>query len=470
MRLSNYFFNKDRQKLKFFVCGMPRGGTSLTGELLNGHKDIYCYFGETGILPLLEMIAGDNKIPKDNVEKIKDWIINSLTDNLISKIDDIGFQKDISSYKRVLTEVGYKETLGYEKFSMKEVESICNNILDLLYQGYYGSDLIQAGIEIVNKCLCSKTDREIIGEKNPDNLRFLKYFSSNNIKVISLLREPLSTIDSMRKRSTRSEEVWDKAFSPSFNNSLAQYYRYLKYIFSSLSSLHSGKLCIIKYEDLLSYKLERTSNLYEFLGVSPCKKGLEFVDKLVHENNKSAIMHYSDEEILILKLLIGKELSYLGYDNSFYENYNLKLNKIELNFENNIVFPLEGVYLEGKELLQDSWMDKTATFYSLIKKQCKKIIFTLLFNFIDMLTSGNIVTLSIYQDTFLIDKINLNGLHNEHEIEINIDNIIKWDFNYQFYFFTFKLISSFSVKPIAVKGLGLDIRELSFFIKSVKFI
>jgi len=270
--------------INFFIVGCPRSGTTLLSKILTTHKDILIP-DETGFLYYL-----------------------------------FGFDKRFNS----------KYIAKYKKqiFQNNIVRDACYSNLDEFTNEFRSHYL---------------TNEKLLGEKTPRHWYYLDLINLHyaNSKVIFMLRNPISVINSYKKHKQRWFPFYNASkyfhmdiFFPMFvwKNSLKQYK-----LFSD------NRYLFIKYEDLIENKVFVLKKIFDFLELKYDNNVLEFyktnnsVSEVVasNENDKNAHLNllkpinkerlYSNEELTGNELLIVYK--YLEKDMmGQYPNIKLKYN------------------------------------------------------------------------------------------------------------------------------------------------
>lgn len=455
---------KSINKLDFIISGIPRGGTTLFGEILNGHENIYCYFAETSLLELLNIFGHSRPFPKENINILRTYLMQSLENNLIRKIDNLNFRNDINLYINTIC----KEGLGYNLIKEQELESFVNIIIRLFEAGLYGKSLYEAGTEVIAKYISRGTERKIKGEKTPSNIKVAgSLLESNKLIAFNIVREPFETIMSMLKRAKRSDSYWDKGFSNSFYLSLGTYLQYLREILRIQNSFHNGNSYLFRFEDFTQYPSQILNKVFSALNINASEDALIFANNLIkHRNlNSPKELGFSEIEIAILMLVLRDYMNLLVYNNDFYRSRGLEIDysfKVLEDIEKPII-PLFGFYQNGQNL-QNCWMAKESALLFILPKEVKQITLDFYSNFPEDMDS---VSLTVYCNGYLNQIINLDEKTENFSILIDLNNILLYQVNSSQVYLRLEMNSSKGFTPITYPGRGLDIRELSFFLQDI---
>lgn len=459
--------DKELRQLDFIICGIPRSGTTLFGEVLNGHENIYCYFAESNLFYWLMMFAENTPFPKENLSLLKSILMSYIRSDIIDKIQNKDFLEDIKYYTNLLGE--QENGLGYKLIDNNYLEKFVNVIIELFCKGLFGKELLKAGTDLLANTISNKTKRKVLGEKTPDNVKVVHWLLENNcnLQVYSLVREPFHTIASMRQRADRSMSSWDKGFSNSFYASMGMYLKYFRDIHQINNNYRLGHCHLIRFEDFVDRPTLYLENILQILQLPFTQKSMLFAQELVHSRKLSHPddLGFSEVEISILQVVLGQAMSTLGYTSDFYKERGNKLKCWHINDHQLVeqIIPLYGFYLENEKII-NCWMQQEASLF-LISINSRQILKINLWNshFSEIVP----LVLEIYCNDLLITQHNLKV--GEDNIALRLSDLLPSQLSNSFKGFSIRLKASSSFRPITIIGMGPDVRELAVFIKDIKF-
>ena len=186
--------------------------------------------------------------------------------------------------------------------SQLDINSSLEEIIDFYSQLYSSNDsfINQISFGKVNDTKNNKASNILYKEVRYHYLIQNLLVKDPEIKIIGLVRNPLSTINSwlnapreFRKDLNWKElEEWRNA--PKKNrNRKEEYNGYEKWkettlLFEKLESLYHDRFKLVKYSDLINYSIQSFENIFHFMNLELHPKVLTFLSKTKSENNNDA--------------------------------------------------------------------------------------------------------------------------------------------------------------------------------------
>jgi len=468
---------KNAACLDFIIAGIPRCGTTFLGQALNGHEDIYCYFMETSLVRHLWMFGADRPFPKEKLPVLESWLASQLAATFLDAPSErvtSGFRR-LKRYKELVAEYGFQEDTGpgCQLFDRHELDEFVQAVLSLFRRGLHGAALMRAGCVLLADAIRNRTKRRIIGEKTPTNTMALDPLLAGcpETHVFSPVREPFSAIRSMIGRAKRSSEMWDEGFSPSFFGSMGDYYAYLKKIVRLTTAAPPGRFHVMRYEDLIGSPRAMLGRLYDVLGLPASAIGLEFAEKMILPSplQSPVEMGFAPLEMAVAHLVLGPIVRNLGYAEEFYTDRGLSLECGDVGacVTKERAIALDGFHREGdEESVSDRWMGKEASVFAIFAEGRQSILLDMDSNFPRELKISP-VALTVCANGRAVGATQVGPGLQESRVEVKVRDLVPYRLNSDFLGAVLELHASAAFRPITVKSMNNDMREISFHIRSV---
>lgn len=464
--------SKTAEKIHFVVCGMPRGGTTFFAQLFNVHRDVYCYFTETNLFRQLFVFGKDRPFPAENLEALAGWLRNEFIATLVEGTNDERTKKfrRLTNYKNVLAQHGLAESTGpgIRVWDGNTVETFIGEVLDLFRQGIYGKTLFEAGASVLARHLRGVTGRRLLGEKTPDNLFFVREMQDAlpALKVFCILREPYSTLESMKRRALRAES-FDSAFSKEVLGGIVDYYRYMRAAYDLSLHATSATFDVYRFEDLVENPIREMGRAFRTLGLEMADSAPEILPALSIPTDKKHTheLNLSPSEYKLIEMTLGHMLRHFGYENVLVEGKGVD----DTDFSEGVL-PLAGLHMDGElcNRIDHKWMSKEADLFLLYDKGRTKLRIRMRCNFPPELGLQN-ATLTFSSGDRRLARIETLPVQDDIEIEIDLEDMDKTEASGTMFGSHLRISSSHSYTPITVPGLGMDIREFSFLVVSCDY-
>lgn len=459
-------------QMRFVVCGMPRGGTTFFGQLFNVHEDVYCYFMETSLFRQLFTFGRDRPFPAENLPLLEQWLRTEFWGSLVEGTEQARVRKfrRLVKYEDLLARHGLAEPggPGIRVWNQESFEPFLQELLDLFRNGAYGKDLFQQGLQLLARHFGNVTARRILGEKTPDNLFFLDALHEADpaLKAFCILREPYSTLESMKRRALRNEPFFDSAFSKEVLGGIVDYYRFMRaaYVYSLRAAPGSFHVC--RFEDLVHDPREVMEQVYAAMGLGMTDAAREILPQLSIPTDKKHIqaLDLSATEHRLIEMILGPMLTHFGYAHEAGDG-----NGSAVDFSEGVI-ALAGLHMGGElsNQVNDKWMAGQAELFLLYGSDRSKLVLNLGCAFPAALGLQDVVLTISAGDRELL-ALRLPPALPDFSIEIPLDRLDAMAASDTISAVVLTIASSASYTPITVAGLGADIREFSFLIKSCRY-
>lgn len=464
-----------RATLDFIVCGMPRGGTTFFGQLFNVHQDVYCYFMETSLFRQLHVFGKDRPFPLENIAALEACLRAEFTGVLVEATRDERTKKfrRLINYKNLLGEHGLTEASGpgIRVWDDATVEVFIRQVVDLFRQGLHGEALFKAGANLLAEHLRGVTARPMLGEKTPDNLFFVEDLqeASPDLKAFCILREPYSTLESMKRRAMRTES-FDSAFSKEVWGGIVDYYRFMRAAYDLSTRSSPATFDVYRFEDLLDDPVREMERAYRTLGLEMPDAARKILPQLrvptdkrhTHELNLSAA------EYKLIEMTLGHMLRHFGYADAIEGRGDAGDADVAKFSEG--VLPLSGLYMDGElsGRIEHKWMAAKADLFLLYARNRTRIRIRMACNFPSALGLES-VTLVFSSGERELARIRTSPVQEHIEVDIDLGGIEKSEASASMFGSHLRISSSSSYAPITVPGLGMDIRDFSYLIVSCDY-
>lgn len=459
-------------QMKFVVCGMPRGGTTFFGQLFNVHEEVYCYFMETALFRQLQTFGRDRPFPAENLPLLEEWLRLEFRGALVEGTEEkrVGTFRRLVKYRELLGQHGLSEPggPGIRVWDEQTFEPFLQEVLDLFRSGLYGRELFQHGLRLLARHFDNVTARHIMGEKTPDNLFFLGalHEADPTLKAFCILREPYSTLESMKRRAHRNEPFFDSAFSKEVLGGIVDYYRFMRaaYVYSLCAAPGSFHVC--RFEDLVRDPIAVMERVYAALGLEMTDAAREILPQLSIPTDTKHIgdLDLSATEHRLIEMILGPMLRHFGYAHAAEAG-----NEDGVDFSEGVI-ALAGLHMGGElsNQVNDKWMARQAELFLLYGCNRKMLVLNLSCAFPEALGLQE-VELTISAGGRELRILKLPPVLPEFSIEIPIDGIHAMAASDTTSAVVLTITSSVSYTPITVSGCGADIRDFSFLVKSCRF-
>lgn len=459
--------------LDFVVCGMPRGGTTFYGQLFNVHPDVFCYFMETGLLRQLALFASDRPFPHENLPALEQWLRSDMREVLLEGTREPRLQqfRRLVKYREVLAGHGLDEPSGpgLRVWDDATFDAFLRELLSLFTSGLYGAPLYEAALALLARHFRAVTQRSVLGEKTPDNLFHLDALraASPALQVFCILREPYSTIESMKRRALRNAGFGDTAFAREVLGGLAEYYRYMMAAHEHALKAPAGTFHAQRFEDLVRDPETAMTTAWAALGLETPDVACRILPELSLPTDKRHIhdLGLSPAEHRLIEITVGPMLAHFGY-----EVGETPAGVTAAGGVDEGILPLAGVHHAGGPGLHvvDAWLARRADLFLLFREDRRKLVLNMGCNFPAAL-GVDLVRLDFEIGGQPIESMTVAPVHPWFEVELNLQGIAAASAGDGILGARLRISSSAAYAPITVAGMGHDMRDTSFLLRSCRF-
>ncbi|WP_179058977.1 sulfotransferase [Pseudomonas taiwanensis] len=441
-------------QLDFLVGGMPRGGTTVAAILMSLQKDIFCYAGETHLLPLIHSMFGSLPCRKDRLGPVIDYLHRQLT---ISMIEMPRFN------------VGQGTHPANIIFHEHDVDFITAAIRERLECQMFGEDLYRSSLSILRERLGRVMPRPFLGEKTPSNIFAMSDFDADSsLKKLVVVREPFGVLRSMKAR-VEGGDAYSDLFKGDIEAGIGMYLEYGEAAQKVMKS--SGGGFSIRYEDMAKDPAAIVKDMYSKFGVAPEDRVIDFVNgKIGREGSEFASVSYkrfdvkcgigsmSSQDAWKVLALTRNVRAAFGYTDDVLADYGYDVGYEfeEIGISTKVV-PMSGFHLEEA----NPWMKRKARMVVYAAERCTHTV--------------NLQFMSIFPQQIPKDvelRLELDGLSREvarvgagrhvFSLEFKIEADDLKPMGRKGGFTIIDLIASMAFVPIAHMDDSFDAREVSF--------
>jgi hypothetical protein len=253
--------------LDLVVGGMPRGGTTVAAKFMSLHPDIFCYAGETHLIPFMHDMFGHLPCRPDKI-------------NLVARYLRQQFMTAMVEMPRFSVSQGAHP--GNLIFDETSVDDLVDAVRGHLTAQLYGANLYQASLMTLGELLAKADPRHIRGEKTPSNIFAMADFADTNIaKNIVVMREPLGVLRSMKAR-VEGGDSYAAAFKGDLEANMGMYLEFAMAARRVLNSAQGGLL--VRYEDIAQNPATVLQEMFNLFGREPEERVIEFVEGIWHRD------------------------------------------------------------------------------------------------------------------------------------------------------------------------------------------
>lgn len=459
--------------LDFVVCGVPRGGTTFFAQLFNVHEDAYCYFMETSLFRQLHTFGRDRPFPVANLDILEQWLRAEFSVGLVEATEEARVRtfRRLARYRELLGSHGLTEPSGpgIRVWDQHSLEPFLQDILGMFRRGLHGSELFEQGLQLLRRNLARVSARPIMGEKTPDNVFFLNdlHRADPTLTAFCTIREPYSTLESMKRRAHRSETFFDSAFSKEFLGGLAQYATWITAAYDYALRAPPGRFHVHRFEDLVRDPASVMERAYSTLGLEMTPAARQILPQMSIPTDKRHLrdLELTATEHRLIQILLGPALEHFGYDVGLGKDPGSS----GIEFSEGVL-PLSGIYLDGElsNRIEDKWMSGRADVLLLFGNARRRMQLSLDCSLHAALGIDDAeVTVSVGGRD--VATYNVPAGSSAFAIEIPLDETDSMAASRSMRAARLRIASSAAFRPITVEGCGPDMRELSLMIRSCTF-
>lgn len=247
--------------LDMLVGGMPRGGTTVAAKFMSLHPDIFCYAGETHLIPFMHGMFRDLPCRPDKIDHVVEYLRHQF---LVAMVEMIRFSVSQGAHP------------GNMIFDEAAVDALVGAVRGYLEARLCGVELYRASLAALG-CVLSQADpRPIQGEKTPSNIFAMADFAeADAVENIVVIREPLGVLRSMRAR-IEGGDPYTAAFKGGLELNIGVYLEYALAARKVLESTTGGLL--VRYEDMAQNPSGVIRDMFNIFGREPEDRVIQFVE------------------------------------------------------------------------------------------------------------------------------------------------------------------------------------------------
>lgn len=249
--------------LDLLIGGMPRGGTTVAAKFMSLHPDMFCYAGETHLVPFMHGLFGQLPCREDKIE-------------LVTRFLRQQFMTAMVEMPRFSVSQGAHP--GNLIFGEKNVDALVEAIQRHLQNQLYGKDLYKASLATLRELLLESkaAQRTILGEKTPNNIfAMAEYAEVGATKNIVVMREPVGVLRSMKAR-VKGGDAYANAFKGDLEANIGIY---LEYALAARQILNAtGESLLVRHEDIAQTPATVVQEMFKLFGLEPEDRVIQFVE------------------------------------------------------------------------------------------------------------------------------------------------------------------------------------------------
>lgn len=293
------------------VGGMPRSGTTLAAKFLSLHSDIFCYAGETHLIPFMYGMMKHYPCLPEKQEAVLVLAAQNLQSALV----------DMPRYS-----VSRGAHPGNLIFDESDVAGVVGALRGILREGLTGEQLYASLREEMRHLISRRSPRQYVGEKTPSNIFVMaeeeRHHGTLNLSVV---REPFGVVESMEARV--GNDPYADAFSGTIEHQIGIYISYGEAV---ARAGRNGCGMLVRYEDMAKEPARVVERMFGHFGKTPEARVLDFVEGAPDPDIAGrAPMHYrrlavkpisgkkSPLELWKILTLTGAVRGMFGYDDAY---------------------------------------------------------------------------------------------------------------------------------------------------------
>lgn len=251
----------DNMTLDFLVGGMPRGGTTVAAKFMSLHQDLFCYAGETHLIPFMHSLFGQLPCRDDKVDLVAQFLRQQF---MTAMVEMPKFSVSQGAHP------------GNDIFEEKDVDDLIDTVCSHLRAQLFGGELYKASLATLRGLLSQADPRNILGEKTPNNLfAMADYAELSAVRNIVVMREPMGVLRSMKAR-VEGGDAYSNAFKGDLEANIGMYLEYAMAAQQALNTAEGGLL--VRYEDIAQVPAEVVRKMFKLFELEPEKRVLQFVE------------------------------------------------------------------------------------------------------------------------------------------------------------------------------------------------
>ncbi len=263
--------------IDFLVGGVPRGGTTLAAKFMSLHEEIFCYAGETHLIPFMHGMFGELPCREDKVDSVARFLRQQL---MTAMVEVPRFNVSRGAHPANVI------------FEEKDIDNLVESVRSHLNGTLYGVELYRMSLGSLGEILAKADRRPILGEKTPSNIfAMADYAGATTVRNIVVMREPIGVLRSVRARVEEGDPYCDDAFKGDLEANVGMY---LEYAMAARDVLRSGRdVQLVRYEDMAEAPARVVEEMLKGFGRAAEERVIRFVEGARdREIADRAPMHY----------------------------------------------------------------------------------------------------------------------------------------------------------------------------------
>ncbi|MBF0169628.1 MAG: sulfotransferase [Nitrospinae bacterium] len=247
--------------LHTLLGGMPRGGTTLAAKFLSLHPEVFCYAGETHLLPLLHDLCGHAPCLPENADRVIAFLHAQLSQTLL----------EMPRFS--VSRGAHPANLIFDDSSLA---TLMDTVERAIRGGLWGSDLYRTALDALTALIGGGDPRPLLGEKTPGNIFPMReYGPVEGSRYVVIVRDPVGALKSMFVRTQNEKDVYAAAFSPHVFRNIGLYVEYAKAIAPIVGQ---PGVTVLSYETIATNPAAALTTLWGIFGFIPDARTIAFVE------------------------------------------------------------------------------------------------------------------------------------------------------------------------------------------------
>lgn len=326
--------------MDIIIGGMPRGGTTLAAKFFSLHEDIFCYAGETHVIPLIHGLL--RHFPC--VPRRKEEVVGYLRHEFMTAM--------VAMPRYSVSKGAHPANLIFDE---NKVEWLLSRLSTMLGRKLFGEEAHLFCMNLLRELLAECDRRPVLGEKTPSNIfAMAAHGAATSTLPVVVVREPFGVITSMRARIATGVEH-SAVFGGDVEHNIGMY---LEYAEAALQCMSESRALLVRYEDMANDPAAVLSSMYGALSRTPEERVIRFVekggDKTIADrapmNYKRLAVrcnqnNYAPDELWRIAVLTARVRTSLGYDDAMLSSMGYELQEFfPPPVPAPMVVPLSGFY------------------------------------------------------------------------------------------------------------------------------
>ncbi|WP_415518058.1 MAG: hypothetical protein ACEB74_10065 [Desulfovibrio aminophilus] len=430
----------------------------MAAKFLSLHSDMFCYAGETHIIPLTVSMFGQNACQKSKVNHCIQFLRGQLMTSMVT-MPRFSVGKGAHPANLIFDEAA--------------VEQVLSTLRSLLLAGCHGRPLYVAMLQLLRNLLAERDPRTIIGEKTPSNIfAQAEYGGGDGPVPVVVMREPLGVVRSMRGR----QDCYADPFGGEIESCIGIY---LDYGAACLACLENPRGIQVRYEEMAEDPAKVLRSTYALFGREPEERVIRFVekggDKEVADrapmNYKRLAVNANIESLTPLDAWKIMEFTRpirqaAGYSDAEMQRMGYNVPEACPAAEvPKMVVPLGGFHPSQADSC--AWMQRQGRLVAYMPK-AKSTTLRLFFwsSFPDLVTNGTPVELSLFVDGKERDRVQVTKKNGAAVLQVTLFGEDLKDFGPSGHYAILEIRSSLAYAPITACEDTVDGRVVSFVLTS----